>query len=203
MKNDIITLDELSNKDIGLNLLTPTFIEMEKITSARKGTLMHLFLQNIDFNLEYDIAELEKLKETLIMKKIVSEEEAEFVNLEKIQIFLKSDLANKIRKSKVIEKEKAFCKKIMANEIFENAKDETILVQGIIDLYAVTENNEIILVDYKTDFVEDGNILIGKYSNQLKIYKQALEEALNKKVTQVYIYSMYLNKEIAVDLNYL
>ena len=91
----------------------------------------------------------------------------------------------------------------MANEIFENAKDETILVQGIIDLYAVTENNEIILVDYKTDFVEDGNILIGKYSNQLKIYKQALEEALNKKVTQVYIYSMYLNKEIAVDLNYL
>lgn len=203
MKNDLILLDELSNKDIELNLVTPNFIEMEKITSARKGTLMHLFLQNIDFNLEYNIAELEKLKETLIMKKIVSDEEAEFINLEKIHMFLKSDLANKIRKAKLVEKEKAFCKKIMANEIFEDAKDETILVQGIIDLYAVTENNEIILVDYKTDFVEYENILIGKYSNQLKIYKQALEEALNKKVTQVYIYSMYLNKEIAVDLNYL
>ena len=116
--------------------------------------------------------------------------------MKKIEEFLKSNLAQKIKDSKIIEKEKAFCKKMQAKEIFEQAKDETILVQGIIDLYSITENDEIILVDYKTDYIEDEKVLIDRYSNQLKIYKKALEEALEKKVTETYIYSLYLNKEI-------
>ena len=40
--------------------------------------------------------------------------------------------------------------------------------------------------------------LIEKYKPQLKIYKKAIEEALNKNVEKVYIYSVYLNKEILV-----
>ena len=44
-------------------------------------------------------------------------------------------------------------------------------------------------------------MLIKKYYNQLKIYKEALEDALNKTVKEIYIYSIYLNKEIQVDLN--
>ena len=201
MKNDLVVLEDLYNKEIGLNLITPTFIEKEKITSARKGTLVHLFLQNIDFRLEYDIQKLEELKQSLISKGIIIEEESKFINLQKIDLFLKSKLVEKIRSSKIIEKEKPFCKKILANEIFEAADEETILVQGIIDLYTITQNDEIILVDYKTDFVEDENVLIKKYYNQLKIYKEALEDALNKTVKEIYIYSIYLNKEIQVDLN--
>ncbi len=199
MKNDLVDLEDLYNRETGLNFITPSFIEKEKITSSRKGTLVHLFLQNINFKLEYDISKLEELKQTLIAKNLITEEEANFINLEKIFKFLKSNLSNKIKNSKIIEKEKTFCKKIMANEIFNDAKQEVILVQGIIDLYAITENNEIILVDYKTDFLEDENVLIKKYYNQLKIYKEALEEALNMPVKQIYIYSIYLNKEIQID----
>ena len=33
---------------------------------------------------------------------------------------------------------------------------------------------------------------------QLEIYKRALEEALNRKVDKIYIYSVYLNKEIEI-----
>ena len=73
-------------------------------------------------------------------------------------------------------------------------------MKGIIDLYEIFEDGKILLLDYKTDYVELGNeeILIKKYKNQLKIYKQALEEALDKKVEEVYIYSLYLNKEIKI-----
>ena len=88
--------------------------------------------------------------------------------------------------------------KLKAKEIFSEAKDETILVQGIIDLYAILDN-KIILVDYKTDYITDEKIFIKKYSNQLRIYKKALEDALNKEVSEVYIYSLYLNKEILLD----
>ena len=57
-------------------------------------------------------------------------------------------------------------------------------------------NDEIVLVDYKTDYVKQEKELINKYKEQLNIYKQALEQALNKKVRKVYIYSMCLNREI-------
>ena len=85
-----------------------------------------------------------------------------------------------------------------ADEIYKNNIEEKILVQGIIDLYYINKNDEIILVDYKTDYVSNNNEqeLIDKYRGQLDIYKRALEQALNKKVEAVYIYSIYLNKKI-------
>ena len=56
------------------------------------------------------------------------------------------------------------------------------------------------LLDYKTDYIENGNEqeLINKYKNQLDLYKEALENALKRKVDKVYIYSVYLGKEIEI-----
>ena len=42
------------------------------------------------------------------------------------------------------------------------------------------------------------NDSVKKYSKQLELYKEALEEALNKKVKKVYIYSVYLEKTIEI-----
>lgn len=199
MQNDLLDLSELNNKNIGIENITPEFLQDSKITGSRKGTLMHLFLQNINFFEDYKIDDLKNLKEKLIAKNIITIEESENINLQKILKFLESDLAKKLKNAKEIKKEQPFCRKIMAKEIYEEATDETILVQGIIDLFAITKENNIILVDYKTDFVTNENELIKKYSNQLKMYQTALEEAFNKKVDEVYIYSLYLDKEIKID----
>ena len=61
-------------------------------------------------------------------------------------------------------------------------------------------NNEVILVDYKTDYLENGkeDDLVKKYKKQLELYKRALEEALNRKVDKCYIYSVYLEKQIEI-----
>ncbi len=75
-----------------------------------------------------------------------------------------------------------------------------ILVQGIIDFYAIDDKDEIILVDYKTDFALNEENLIEKYKKQLEIYKMALEEVLDKKVSEVYIYSLFLDKEIKLNI---
>ena len=75
-----------------------------------------------------------------------------------------------------------------------------ILVQGIIDFYAIDDKDEIILVDYKTDFALNEENLIEKYKKQLEIYKMALEEGLDKKVSEVYIYSLFLDKEIKLNI---
>ena len=67
-------------------------------------------------------------------------------------------------------------------------------------MYFINENGQVVLVDYKTDYVENGNEieLVDKYKSQLNLYKQALENALGAKVDKVYIYSVYLDKEIEI-----
>ena len=89
---------------------------------------------------------------------------------------------------------------LKASEIYKNSAEDEILVQGIIDLYYVTDDDKLVLVDYKTDYVanKDEQSLRDKYNIQLAIYKKALEEALNRKVDKTYIYSTWLNKEIEI-----
>ena len=72
------------------------------------------------------------------------------------------------------------------------------MVQGVIDLYYINSIGELVLVDFKTDYVEnrDENILIDKYRVQLDLYKKALRKALNREIDRVYIYSTFLDKEI-------
>ena len=74
------------------------------------------------------------------------------------------------------------------------------LTGGRIDKIYQPQKDEIILVDYKTDYVENGkeNELVEKYISQLELYQKALEESLQRKVGKTYIYSVYLGKEIEI-----
>ena len=165
--NEGVDFDEINNKKIGLTDLVPSFIRgKEEVTGARKGTITHLVLENIDINLEYSETDIENLIDSLILKKLLLPEEKKLVNINSIKSFLKSSLAGNLRKCVKIEKEKEFCIKIKAKEIYEDATDEDILVQGIIDLFGITEDNKIVLVDYKTDFTKDEDVLIKRYCSQ-------------------------------------
>ena len=61
-----------------------------------------------------------------------------------------------MKNAKEIHKEKAFYINVKASRMYEISKenDENILVQGIIDLYYIDKDGKLVLVDYKTDYVE-------------------------------------------------
>ena len=61
------------------------------------------------------------------------------------------------------------------------------------------EDDEIVLLDYKTDKVRTDKALIDRYAVQLELYKRALESATGKKVKEVYIYSFTLESVIKLD----
>ena len=134
------------------------------------------------------------------MNKIITEKEREAINPYKILQFTKSKIWEQLKNAKEYYQERPFYINVPASKIYNEDIEENVLVQGIIDLYFVNEIGNIILVDYKTDYVENGKELelVEKYKNQLELYKQALEEALNTKVDKVYIYSVYLEKEIEI-----
>ena len=204
-KTSVTQLKNLNNNEEEISskctLNIPKFlIEEDKITSAQIGTIMHFVLQQLDFKTDYDINTLDELIEQLVYKNLLKENEKKYINKKKILSFLESNLAKSLKQAKQLYKETPFYINIKANEIYDTNIEDNILVQGIIDLYYINKDDEIILVDYKTDYVENDNeeMLIKKYENQINIYARAIEEATNKKVSKKIIYSLYLNKEIQV-----
>lgn len=203
-KTAVTTLKDLKNDNIveeNIQLSKPKFLNETKeeiITPSKKGTIMHLCLQHLNEKVDYDLDKIENLIEELKAKEIITTKEADSINKNKILEFTKSKIWNELKEAKEIQKEKPFYINIPAKEIYNEKTNENILVQGIIDLYYIDKEGNLNLVDYKTDYVENGNenSLITKYKKQLNLYKEALEESLKKQVKNTYIYSVYLNKEI-------
>ena len=181
----------------------PNFTREDKddiITPAQKGTLVHMCMQRLDETKEYTLEKIQNMIEDLLKKKIITEKEARSINPYKVFEFTKSKIWREVKTAKKVYKERPFFINIPAKEIYSKDLEEEILVQGIIDLYYINQNNEVILVDYKTDYVEKGkeSQLVEKYILQLELYKKALEESLQRKVDKTYIYSVYLGKEIEI-----
>lgn len=196
---EIKTLKNKDKSDYEVELERPKFLnEIEEVSNAKKGTLVHLCMQRLDSKQEYNIQKIEDLIEKLVANKIITAKEAQSINKNKVLNFTKSAMWEQLKTAKQIQKEKPFYINVPISQIYEVNTKKQILVQGIIDLYYINKNDELVLVDYKTDYVENKNeeLLIEKYKTQLELYKKALEEALNRKVEKVYIYSTYLDKEI-------
>lgn len=204
-KTSVSEIKQLENKDNEFKkttMKTPAFLKEEasKLTGAQKGTLIHLCMQHLDIKEEYTEKKIKELIDELLFKKKISSVEAENIDVSKMLNFTKSNIWQEVRKAKLVEREKPFYTTIPVKDIYGSEIEEEILVQGVIDLYYINENDELILVDYKTDYVTKEEELIEKYIKQLEIYKNALEEALSKKVSKIYIYSTYFNKEILIEL---
>lgn len=182
------------------NLQKPNFLKGNlKITNAEVGTLMHMCIQKMDEKQEYTAEKLKNEIKKLIQNKIITEKQAEKININKLLAYTKSDLFKNLKKAKKIYKEQPFYMYVPAKEVYDVSVNENIVVQGVIDLYYIDENDNIILVDYKTDYVKNNEQeLVEKYKKQLLSYKKAIEYALKRKVYKVYIYSIYLEKNIEI-----
>ena len=178
--------------------IKPNFMKDSKITGARKGTLMHLCLEKLDMRKIYSKEEINDFLNKLVKDGIITAEEKDVISVDKIKNFIDSDIAERIRKAVKIEKEKPFYTFVSAEDVYKQKTSEQILVQGIIDLFFIEEDKNVVLLDYKTDYVENENELIERYKVQLDLYKKALENSLKIEVKDVFIYSILLSKAIKV-----
>ena len=198
-KTSVSKISKINNEE-NIDISTkPKFLERKQLASAEKGTLMHLVFQKIDLNNEYTKEKIKLFINNMVNKEIITLEEADNIDVEKIEKFTKTNLFERIKNAKFVYREQPFYITIPLRNIQSIKSDEKVLVQGIIDLYFIEENGKTVLVDYKTDYVEKSEKeLIDKHCNQLGLYKKALEKALGKEVDETYIYSIFLNKEIRI-----
>ena len=200
---EIISLEELdenNNQNIETReMAKPKFLnEEQELTGAEKGTLMHLCFQRLDHTRDYTRADIDNFVKDLVDRNIITELEENAINKFKLVEYTKSNLWHELKVAKKVYKEQPFYINLKSGEIYNDDSNENVLVQGIIDLYYINNNDEIILVDYKTDWVEEGEeqSLVNKYTKQLELYARALEKSLDQNVSKKYIYSVRLNKMI-------
>ncbi len=195
---------EVENKEeTKIEFAKPKFIEgteEEKISASKRGTLVHLCMKSLDFNKKYELKDIQDIIEDLKDRQIITQKEAENINPYVILKFTKTKIFEELKSAKEYHKEAPFYINVPANKVIETTLKENILVQGIIDLYYITKDNKLVLLDYKTDYAKEGDeqILINRHKPQLMLYKQALEKGLNRKVDKVFIYSTGLGKEIEI-----
>ncbi|AWZ47611.1 helicase-exonuclease AddAB subunit AddA [Clostridiaceae bacterium 14S0207] len=183
----------------------PSFMEgKKKLTAAERGTAFHAIMQYIDFAKVKSIEDVKSEIFRIYSKELITEEESNSVDPNRIFMFFKDKLGNKIVDSiPNVYREIEFHIPLKAIEVFPELKDEIykeeeILLQGIIDCYFETRDGEVILLDYKTDYIEQGEEekIVRRYKLQLDYYEKALEILTGKKVKEKYLYLFSLNKSI-------
>lgn len=189
-----ISLKSFENK-INVLVEKPQFMlsaEEKNMKGSDYGTLIHSIMQKLDFK-NPNISE--------IVQNLEIEDSTKKILEKQINDFLQTPFYEKVKKAEKIYKEVPFNLDVKAGYLYEiqdESEDDIIKLEGVIDMYFETDE-EITLLDYKTDKVKNEIELIEKYKMQLEYYKMALERLTNKKVTKMYIYSFCLKKEIEVS----
>ncbi len=185
-------------------LKRPGFLEGEKrMTAAMKGTLLHLAMQHLDL---VKVSSLEDVREQirrLVEMEFVTSEDASQINAYKILKFFQSDVGRRMAAAQAAMREVPFFIELAAADVYPELDkkvygSETLVLQGVIDCY-FEEDGEIVLLDYKTDFVEDQEAVVENYRIQIELYAGALEKITGKRVKEKYLYLFY--KDTAVALN--
>ena len=73
-------------------------------------------------------------------------------------------------------------------------QDDLCVLQGYIDYLSIGE--KIVLIDFKSDFVDDSLTLINRYHSQIESYKKALMILFANKKIEAFIYSFHLSEMI-------
>ncbi len=193
-----VSVSELTHRDAARVLSRPDFMYKTGLTGAEMGTAQHSFMQFADFSLgRKDIeAEIERLT----AGGFISEEIAQKLPRAALSQFLSSPLVSRMQNADKLLREYDFITAVSAKFIKDMPKElETtpVYVQGIADAVIINKD-EAEIVDYKTDAQKTEQYFIDSYSEQLRLYKAAVEKRLKVKVTACTIYSLSMQKEIKV-----
>lgn len=175
-------------------LKIPVFMHTDSsVSAARKGTLMHKVMEVIDFKEAASAAAsgsgaeyVEKTVDYMISKEFISEEEREYIEVDKILGFFNTDVGRRAAASDELYKEAEF-------NFLKESDGVEVMVQGVIDCF-FREGDKYVLIDYKNSYVdqerrEEGLQRIKEtYSAQVELYRDALQTIKDGEVAESYLY---------------
>ena len=178
--------------------------EEEKVSGTVRGNAYHRVMEILDFDIIMSEESGESRKTTLhdfllgqVKDSRLSREYFEAVREEKILRFLSSEIGQRMyraHRAGGLYREQPFVMGISADRLGQGfPESETVLIQGIIDVFFVEEDG-LVLLDYKTDSVRSMEELWNRYETQLDYYQEALQKLMGKPVKERVLYSFSLER---------
>lgn len=165
----------------------PSFLRTEETGGARRGTLLHKAFSLVDLDAlralppEAWNRSLREQKERWVAGELFTPEEAALLRPEDLTRFYASDLGARLLASPQVRREWSFN--------FRLSHEKETLLQGILDC-AFREGDGWVLLDYKTDRVEDPAAFVARYAPQLRLYARALEKITALPVREMWLYAV-------------
>ncbi|WP_191566076.1 helicase-exonuclease AddAB subunit AddA [Metabacillus idriensis] len=174
----------------------PKFMQKKSLTAAEKGTAMHAVMQQLNVREPVTEESTSRKVQELITKEILTKEQADSINTKSIVQFFQTDIGKRMQKADRIQREVPFSYALPAEELYDEAKGEQVLIQGVIDCLFEDEDGYVLL-DYKTDaihgkfaggFNQARSILAERYRVQLDLYGKAIEKITKKTLSNKVLY---------------
>ena len=185
--------------------------QQRRLNAAERGTATHEFLQFCRFDLAAQSG-VEAELARLIEARFLPPEAKDAVRLDELERFFQSELFGEITAAKEVHRELRFniflpAAHFTANTDFrQKLGEEKILVQGVIDLFFINQQGELVLCDYKTDRLTPTELrspeaaaktLFDRHGTQLSYYKEALLQICGKYPDKTLIYSLPLGRALS------
>ncbi|MCI9675944.1 MAG: UvrD-helicase domain-containing protein [Lachnospiraceae bacterium] len=178
--------------------------EQEKVSGTVRGNAYHRVMEILDLDLLMEAQPGEERKAALhgflteqVEENRLDREYFEAVREEKILRFLSSELGRRMYRAHReggLFREQPFVIGIGADRLGQGFPEaETVLIQGIIDVFFVEEDG-LVLLDYKTDSVRSMAELWNRYEAQMNYYQEALQKLMCRPVKERILYSFSLEK---------
>lgn len=177
-------------------LYTPAFAR-DGVSATERGNAIHLFMQCADYAAAARSVDDELSR--LVAGEYIDADLAQGINKNKLKAFFDSELGRRVAGQNVL-REYDFIDAVDAGTVTDlppRLAGQKIMVQGIADCIILDEDGAVLL-DYKSDRVQDPAELVRRYSGQLALYRAALSKRLPVPVKQCLIYSFELEQAIEV-----
>jgi ATP-dependent helicase/nuclease subunit A len=163
------------------------------------GTVMHKLMELADFK-HTDKLSVKSHVKALFENEVIDRRYEPYINPDKIYKMLNSGLGKRMAAADEkgrLYREQQFYVAMKPEDISEcyAGYNEMVVVQGIVDAYFI-EDGEIVLMDYKTDHVENIEDLVTRYHVQLDKYAQTLEQLTGLHVKEKVIYAFHFDDSI-------
>lgn len=170
----------------------PSFMEERAITGAERGTATHRVLSLLPLEPLRSAAAIEHVIQEeagrMVENGLLSQAELFVLDWKGIAAFYHSGIGQRMLQSGEVHREWSFNLRMPG---------ENTLLQGVIDC-AFLEDDQWILLDYKTDRIRDEEAFIQRYAMQMEWYARALSMITNRPVKERWLYALEKGKAYQV-----
>ncbi|MER2049472.1 MAG: 3'-5' exonuclease, partial [Solibacillus sp.] len=173
-----------------------------KLSATEVGTAVHAVMQHIPQQGFASIEETKQYIQSLVERQLLQQIEADAVSAEKVFAFFETEIGGRFKKAKQVLREEPFTLSLKDQE------GDAQIIQGVIDCIFEDEQGNWVLLDYKTDYIEQ--YLLGdfekikqkmtkSYQIQLNYYQHAVQSIKRIQISERILYLYSIGQEVKID----